>query len=82
MEDEVFAKLVTVERLLMILLSDRRYADLLNEARNDIHRDFGAELTKYFPSDPNYPAREHAVVKNFNWIADLIKIDHDHALPQ
>jgi hypothetical protein len=64
----------------MILLSDRRYTDALAEARDDIHREFGTELTKYFPGDPNYPGREAAVVENFTWIADLIKINHDHAV--
>jgi hypothetical protein len=79
MDDEMYAKFITIERLLMIVLSDPKYADALADARSEVHREFGEELTKYFPSDPNYPTREAAIVENFNWVADLIKINHDYA---
>jgi hypothetical protein len=77
--DEIYAKLVTIERLLSIVLSDSRYSDLLNDMRSEIHDEFGAELNKLFPSDPAY-ACLHAVVSNFDAVADQIAINHRHQI--
>lgn len=78
MDDDDYAKLVTIERLLMIILSDPKYSDALADARADLHREFGQELTKYFPSDPDYPTREAAIVRNFTEVADIIEINHKY----
>ena len=75
MQEEIYAKLVTVERLLTILLSDRRYAELLEGMRADVHAEFGEPLNKMFPSDPAYGALAE-VISNFNAVADQIAINH------
>ncbi|HEX7872214.1 MAG TPA: hypothetical protein VF475_04835 [Sphingobium sp.] len=49
-------KLITIERLLILLLSDKRYLPLIENMRRDLYEEFGLPLNKLFPSDPEYRA--------------------------
>lgn len=73
--DEVIAKLVTIEKLLAIVLSDSRYADLVTEAKSEIYEEYGTQLNRIFPSDPEYHAIS-TIVTNFNVVADEIELNH------
>ena len=65
MTDEIFAKLVTVEKLLVILLSQERFEPFLRAAALEIHEEFGERLSRLFPSDAEFPYYS-AVTENFN----------------
>ncbi|MEQ1622905.1 MAG: hypothetical protein ABL919_16025 [Methylococcales bacterium] len=61
--DEIFAKLVTIEQLLIVLLSDKKYEDRIRSTFTEIHNQFGAQLNTMFPSDEGYNALK-LVVEN------------------
>jgi len=74
MEDLIYAKLVTIEKLLQVLLSDRKYADLLREAEADIFSEYGSRLNGLFPSDPDYQ-HFNAVYSNFKNVLSSIELN-------
>ena len=78
MEAEIYAKLVSIEQLLMIVLGDPKYADGIRSARASVHREYGERLKKLFPSDPEYGFYE-AVQSNFDYVADMIEIEHRYS---
>jgi hypothetical protein len=53
MEDLIYAKLVTIEKLLVVIASDPRFSNLLREAEAEIHQEYGERLSELFPSDPD-----------------------------
>jgi thiamine phosphate synthase YjbQ (UPF0047 family) len=74
MEDLIYAKLVTIEKLLEVLLSDTRYAELLRQADADIHTDYGSRLNQLFPSDPEYQ-HVNAIYSNFKNVLSSIELN-------
>ena len=63
-ESEIYAKLVTIEKLLIVLASNPKFGSRLADAEAEIYQDFGLELNKMFPSDAGYETLQ-AVVDNF-----------------
>ena len=75
MDKEIFAKLATIEQLLMVLLSDPKYGEQMRHARDNVYREYGEKLNKLFPSDPEYVFYQ-SVQANFDFVADMIDIAH------
>ena len=61
---ETLAKLVTIEKLLIVLCSHPKFRDHLSDVEAEIHQEYGADLNRMFPSDPGYEER-NAIVTNF-----------------
>jgi hypothetical protein len=49
-------KLITIERLLILLLSEERFAPLIERVRAGFYDEFDVHLNRLFPSDPEYQA--------------------------
>ena len=74
MEDLIYAKLATIEKLMEVLLSDGRYSNLLRQAEGDFYRVYGSRLNELFPSDPEYQ-HSHAVYSNFKNVLSSIELN-------
>ena len=61
---QVIAKLVTIEKLLIILASNPKFESLLRDAEAEIDQDYGQELNRMFLSDPGY-SNLNEIVRNF-----------------
>ena len=74
MEDLILAKLITIEKLLIVVASERRYLGLLREVADEMHREYGTRLNELFPSDPEYAALE-TVYSNFKDAIQTIELN-------
>ncbi|MCC6918597.1 MAG: hypothetical protein IT548_05300 [Alphaproteobacteria bacterium] len=52
--DELHARLSTIERLLIVLISSPAYAAALDAMDGQLYADVGQRLNRLFPSDPEY----------------------------
>jgi hypothetical protein len=68
---EIYAKLVVVERLLVILLSDCRYADLINAIKEEVDG-----YTDDFSKDIDARVLELYVNQTLKTAVDEISINH------
>jgi hypothetical protein len=74
MDNLILAKLITIEKLLTVIASDRRFGELLREVGDEMHRDYGARLNELFPSDPEYEALD-AIYSNFRDALQTIELN-------
>ncbi len=56
--EELIARLDTIQRLLVIVLSDRKYQSAIEDLRDDLYEQFDVPLNTLFPSDPEYQLLE------------------------
>ena len=69
-------RLITIEKLLIMLLSDQRYKPVINDVRSQLYADYGDQLNRLFPSDPEYQAVQ-SIVNNMNSALDAIERNID-----